>query len=152
MSSLDRAGSVELIEERYFGSVARADIDGVADCFTPSATVIIRHGDLPHRHFGVNPTGDEADLLEFYRHICGEYECWFGKFQHYIDVDQQRAASRFEVRLTPKPGGAYSDWPVQTLTNCNFFDFAGDRIEHMIIYYSNPGASGNPTGYPPEQS
>jgi len=152
---IDRDACIELIEDRYFGGVMRADLAGVRDCFTNDARVVIRHGDLPPRQFAVAPAVDESNLLAFYEHICGNYECWFGEFRHYVDVEQQRAASTFKVRLTPRPEGAFSAWPIQELVNCNFFDFDDGRIAKMIIYYSNPGATRtgepNPTGYPPRR-
>jgi hypothetical protein len=152
VTRLTRAASIELIEQRYFGSVMRADVPAVMACFTPDARVLIRHGDLPPRHFGATPAPGESPLVSFYEHICGQYDCWFGEFAHTIDTRAQRAASLFQVRLKPRPGGLYAGSPVQRLSNCNFFDFTGGRIGRMLIYYSNPEAGAragsSPTGYP----
>jgi hypothetical protein len=149
---MDRASCIRFIEDTYFGNVAAGRIDGIMQCFTEGASVIIRHGDHPERLFGVQPTAAETPLRDFYAHLCGNYDAWFGDFEHYIDTEDHRAASRFTVRLTPKPGGLYADAGTQELFNCNFFEFRGDAISHMIIYYSNPNAraeaSATPTGYP----
>jgi hypothetical protein len=148
-----RESLIDLIEQRYFGGVSRGDFAGILDCFAPDATVIIRHGDHPPRLFSAaGPQPPEiSDLMSFYEHIHGNYDCWFGEFVHYLDPEASRAASRFTVRLTPRPEGRYAGLPVQELMNCNFFDLAPDgRIAHMIVYYANAGGgAGAPTGYPP---
>ena len=149
---MDRESCITFIEQSYFGNVSGGDMDAVMGCFTPDAGVIIRHGDNPERHFGVQPTGEASPLRKFYEHLCGNYDAWFGDFEHYVDTGGQRAASRFTVRLTPKPDGLYADAGTQELLNCNFFEFRDDLIGHMIIYYANPnagsGVSTTPTGYP----
>jgi hypothetical protein len=139
----------EFVEEAYFGSVARLDLAAIMACFNPDATVIIRHGDNPVRNFAVAPAAAEDNLQTFYAHLCGNYAAWFGEFTHFIDKEAQRSACYFTVRLTPKPEGLYADAPVQVLRNCNFFEYAEDRIQHMIIYYSNAESVRDaPTGYP----
>lgn len=152
---MDRESCIRLIEQTYFGNVESGGIDAVMACFTPGATVIIRHGDNPERFFGVQPSAGKTALREFYEHLCGNYDAWFGDYMHYIDTAQERAASRFTVRLTPKPDGLYADAGEQELLNCNFFEFRDDLISDMIIYYANPnagnataGLSAVPTGYP----
>lgn len=153
---IEREACITLIEQTYFGNVRNGNIDATMACFTPDAHVLIRHGDNPERRFGVEPGAGETSLRDFYAHLCGNYTAWFGAFQHYIDGDEDRAASRFTVRLSPKPDGLYADAGEQELLNCNFFEFRGGLISHMIIYYSNPAAGaakdqkpGAPTGYPP---
>lgn len=153
---MDRNSYIEFIEQQYFGNVVAAEIDRVLQCFTDDAHVTIRHGDLPERRFAMNPGSDEMDLRNFYEHLCANYDCWFGQYQHYIDVENAKAASRFSVRLTPKPGRLYAHEDPQELRNCNFFDFRAGRIEDMIIYYANPDEQlsdadtrkEKPTGYP----
>ena len=151
---MDRASCVEFIEQTYFGSVRNGDIGAIMACFDSEAKVIIRHGDNPERFFSVQPSGAATNLLDFYQHICGNYDARFGDFQHFIDIDEQRAASHFKVRLTPKPEGLYAEAGVQELLNCNFFEFNDGLIGHMIIYYANPqgdaatGSAKTPTGYP----
>ena len=148
---MNRAACIEFIEHSYFGSVMQGDVAGIMQCFTADAAVVIRHGDNPERYFTAASANEATDLLGFYDHLCGNFEAWFGDFEHYIDIDQARAASRFTVRLTPKPDGLYADQGVQELHNCNFFEFRDDRISHMIIYYANPqsaDAAVAPTGYP----
>lgn len=146
----DRAACIDFIERRYFGSVAAADIEAVRDCFADDAEVLIRHGDNPERRYSPSPGPGQQPLLDFFGHLCGNYDCWFGNFRHTVDLARQRAASRFTVRLTPRPHGLYADHPVQQLLNSNFFEFAHGRITFMLIYYANPGAAQKetPTGYP----
>ena len=147
---MDRESCIAFIEQTYFGNVRSGDITVVMSCFSRDARVIIRHGDNLERRFGIQPTDEESPLREFYEHLCGNYDAWFGDFEHYIDTEDRRAASRFTVRLTPKPDGLYAGAGTQELFNCNFFEFRDELISHMIIYYANPkaGASGTPTGYP----
>jgi len=149
MSLTDRDGVIEFVEQAYFGSVQRQDIAAVMGCFEAKAEVVIRHGDNPVRNFSVAPKPGVDDLQNFYAHLCGNYEAWFGDFNHFVDLDAQRSACYFSVRLTPKSDGLYADAGVQTLQNCNFFQYEDDRIRHMIIYYSNSGSvDDTPTGYP----
>ena len=143
-----RAEFVDFIERRYFGNVAAGKLDGVRDCFADDAEVLIRHGDNPERRYSPSPGPGREPLQSFFEHLCGNYDCWFGDFRHTIDMDRQRAASRFTVRLAPKPDGLYADHPPQQLLNSNFFEFAAGKITFMLIYYANVGASGAPTGYP----
>jgi hypothetical protein len=152
----DRSSYVEFIEQTYFGSVADGNINQVLSCFNDDARVIIRHGDQPERLFALHPLEGEAELPSFYEHLCDNYDCWFGKYHHYIDIEQDSAASRFTVRLEPKPNGLYANAAPQELRNCNFFEFRSHRISDMIIYYSNPDEQSDdahanndkPTGYP----
>ena len=153
----DRLWYVEFIEQRYFGTVAKSELEEIMNCFTDDARVIIRHGDNPERRFAINPQPTESELLSFYKHLCGNYDSWFGDYHHYIDLEKASAASRFVVQLTPKPKGIYADAAPQELSNCNFFEFRAGRISDMIIYYANPDtqlthvqfSSDKPTGYPP---
>ena len=149
---MDRKSCIAFIEQDYFGNVGAGNLQATMNCFTPDANVEIRHGDKPLRRFSVAPSGDATALTEFYAHLCGNYDAWFGEFQHFVDVEANRAASRFIVRLTPKPGGLYADAGTQELLNCNFFEFRNERISDMIIYYANPGSTQQtPTGYPQQQ-
>ena len=148
-----RSACIDFIERRYFGNVAAGNIQAVLDCFARDAEVLIRHGDNPERRYspspGSGPGSGQEPLQDFFEHLSGNYHCWFGHFHHTIDLDQQRAASRFTVRLTPKPGGLYAKFPRQELRNSNFFEFAHGRITFMLIYYANTSATPNtPTGYP----
>jgi len=145
----DRDAVIEFVEQAYFGSVQRQDVAAVIGCFAATAEVVIRHGDNPVRNFSVTPQSGADDLQTFYAHLCGNYEAWFGDFQHFVDLDAQRSACYFTVRLTPKADGLYADAGVQTLQNCNFFEYQDGRIRQMIIFYSNSESSdGMPTGYP----
>ena len=146
----DRAAYIDFIERCYFGSVAAGDLGGILECFAEDAEVLIRHGDNPERRYSPSPGPGQEPALSFFKHLCENYDCWFGHFRHTIDFQNRRAASRFTVRLTPKPDGLYAAYPKQQLLNSNFFEFADGRITFMLIYYANIGAidSQTPTGYP----
>ena len=146
----NRDAYIEFIERHYFSNVATGDVDRVLDCFVNDAKVVIRHGDLPERRFAPSPGSGQDDLLSFYQHLCDNYTCWLRDFHHTNDIHAQRAASRFSVRLSPKPNGLYSKFPEQQLSNCNFFEFTDGRIKYMLIYYANlaNGDDEKPTGYP----
>jgi len=152
---MDRETCIAFIEHTYFGNVQDGNIDGVMKCFAQQVEVIIRHGDRPARLFKVLPSGGETPLRDFYRHLCGNYDAWFGDFRHVVDSAANRAACHFKVCLSPKPDGQYADTGPQELLNCNFFEFDNGVISHMIIYYANPQSGGfvgrgteTPTGYP----
>lgn len=153
MTRLTRRELVELCEQRYFGGVARENLDAVLDCFTPDALVVIRHGDNPERRFHGQPAADQQHLSEFWKHVNGHFVAGFGDFAHYVDAEQQRIASTFVVTLTPKPGSPYVARGTLTLKNCNFFEVEDGRIARMMVYYSNPDTGGDmagkPTGFPP---
>ena len=145
--SATREAFITLVEETYFGSVVRGDVDAVIDCFTSDAVITIRHGDEAPRYFYGTPTGNQLHLSEFYKHLLGQFDPWFGDYHHYYDPEAHTGASRFQVRLTPRPDRP--DVAAQHLFNCNFFELAGDKIREMLIYYSNPGAATQAaTGYP----
>ena len=150
--SLSRDAYIELIEDRYFGSVSRGNIEGALSCFTPDALVTIRHGDSPPRTFRADGEGAAA-LSDFLEHLLANYEPSFTDFVHYVDTENERCASRFIARLTPRPGSTHEAAGVQELRNCNFFDLAAGKFHEMLVYYTNPGSEGDhasaPTGYPP---
>jgi hypothetical protein len=154
MKFADNNSCVQFVEQTYFANVRDGNIEAVMQCFEPDATVIIRHGDKPERVFTAGMDADATALEDFYQHLCGNYDSWFGNFSHFIDLPAQKSACHFQVRLNPKAEGLYADAGVQELRNCNFFVYNDMRISHMIIYYSNPQADGadRPTGYPGAQS
>ena len=152
MTNLDRNQYIKLVEEDYFGNVAKGNIDKVLTCFTDDTLVTIRHGDNPIRVFNKPGNNGTSQLLEFYKHLCGNYTPWFGDFIHYIDVEEQRCACTFTVKLDPKEDSDYFVAGKQTLRNCNFFTCKDGKISEMTIYYSNTesGLEKTPTGYPKE--
>jgi hypothetical protein len=147
----NRNAVIDFVENAYFGSVMHADIPAVLKCFHDDAEVLIRHGDNPVRRFSLHPGKGEANLGEFYTHLCGNFEAWFGHFKHFIDLEENGSACYFTVRLTPKETDDKELIGVQELHNCNFFRYEDGLIRHMIIYYSNTTAEAGdntPTGYP----
>ncbi len=148
---LSRDECIELIEERYFGSVSRGDVDAALACFTPDALVTIRHGDAAPRTFTADGEGSDA-LRGFLEHLLANYEPSFTDFVHYVDTEDGRCASRFTARLTARTDSANAAAGDQELKNCNFFDLEDRRVSEMLIYYSNPGSETDdgpaPTGYP----
>jgi hypothetical protein len=143
---MNREEMVQLVEDAYFGNVAAGRLSEALDCFCEGARVTIRHGDLPPRVFVKRD--NDGTLQDFLGHLTAHYDAWFGEFEHYVDVDAQRIASRFVVRLTTRKPDEH---PSAQLLNCNFFDLEDGRIRNMIIYYTNPGAGENGyTGYPAE--
>ncbi len=146
---MDRGFFIDLVENRYFGSVTRRDRAGVLDCFTADARIIIRHGDAPERHFFAAPSGDQLPLTAFFDHLWSKFDAAFTAFEHVIDVEAGRCAATFLATLTPHETSPVRDQGPQRLRNCNFFHCLDGRIETMIIYYAQPGAeAGRPTGYP----
>ena len=152
---MTRDDYVDLVERRYFGSVAQADIPAAVACFTGDATVTIYHGDAEPRLFKARPSDGETPLPRFFEHLLANYDPQFTEFVHYVDVANECCAATFLVTLTPKPGSAYGDAGVQRLRNCNFFRCQDGLIREMTIYYSNPGTAdgrdargSRPTGFP----
>jgi hypothetical protein len=150
-----RENYIYLVEQAYFGNVAQANIDTILDCFKDDCLVTIRHGDNPLRIFRKNPVNNETPLRDFYVHLCGNFDAWFGNFNHYIDTEVEQCACTFTVKLNPKQDSDYLSVGMQTLQNCNFFTYENGKIKEMTIYYSNTEANKqantlntHPTGYP----
>ena len=120
MKNFKRDEYIYLIEQSYFENVTLEKIDQILDCFTDDCLITIRHGDNPLRIFIKNPSSDEMHLRDFYDHLCGYFDAWFGNFTHYIDADNDKCACTFTVELTPKKDSDYLGADVQTLNNCNF--------------------------------
>ena len=145
--SAAREAVITLVEDTYFGSVVQGDMAGILDCFTANAIITIRHGDEAPRLFYGQPGDGQLHLSDFYQHLLGQFDPWFGDYHHYYDAEAHTGASRFQVRLTPRADRP--DVAPQHLFNCNFFELEGDKIREMLIYYSNPGAAEqSATGYP----
>ncbi len=153
--TLKRDDYIKLVEEDYFGNVAQSNIDAILNCFTDDSSINIRHGDMPLRSFSKNPSASETALEDFYAHLCGNFNAWFGNFVHYVDAEIAHCSCTFTVQLKPLAESPYLDAGPQTLNNCNFFSYENGRIREMTIYYSNSEAgvlhardSITPTGYP----
>jgi hypothetical protein len=78
--TLKRDGGIKLVEEDYFGNVARSNIDAILNFFTDDSLINIRHGDMHLRSFSKNPSASETALDGFYAHICGNFNAWAGNF------------------------------------------------------------------------
>ena len=151
----DRKYYVDLVENRYFGNVAKEDIKAACSCFTSDSQVVIYHGDNQVRRFYGTPKEGEAALEVFYDHLLGNYDAAFDGFEHTIDLESARCAANFTVTLSPKIGSDYEDVGRLTLNNSNFFRCRDGKIFFMVIYYANPtlgskiGVQANsPTGFP----
>ncbi|MEM7468609.1 MAG: hypothetical protein AAF387_17200 [Pseudomonadota bacterium] len=146
---MDYAEYADIVESRYFGNVAKAESDAVLSCFTSDAKVLIYHGDKEPRHFSRDGRSGGV-LLNFFQHLTENFNASFDNFVHYIDPSANRCASRFLVTLNPRQDSPYFAEGVQQLNNCKFFDFRGDLIEYMIIYYASSRAKSDdtPTAYP----
>jgi ketosteroid isomerase-like protein len=152
VAEFNRDDYVKLVEVEYFGGVVRQDKEAVLACFTADAHVTIYHGDNAPRRFSRNPGAGETPLIRFFDHLLANYDPHFEDFTHYVDADNDRCATHFRVRLTPKADSLYLEAGVQILQNCNFFRCRAGKIDDMILYYANP-ASANaaqpaPTGFP----
>ena len=152
---MTRDDYMDLVERRYFGNVARADIPSTVACFTGDAQVTIYHGDAAPRLFKSEPAAGETPLPRFFEHLLANYDPQFTEFVHYVDTEGERCAATFLVTLTPKPDSPYRDAGVQRLRNSNFFRWRDGLIHEMTIYYSNPGTADDadahgsrPTGFP----
>ena len=57
---------VKLVEEDYFGNVARQDVAGILACFTEDARVTIYHGDNEPRRFSGAADDGASPLQSFF--------------------------------------------------------------------------------------
>ena len=143
---------VKLVEEDYFGNVARQDKAGILACFTEDARVTIYHGDNEPRRFSGQTDPDAEPLHTFFDHLLANYDPYFEDFTHFIDAENYRCAAYFKVRLTPKESSPYAPSGTLNLRNCNFFLCRDGKFHDMTIYYANPDAANMagpaPTGFP----
>jgi ketosteroid isomerase-like protein len=143
---------IKLVEQDYFGNVARQDVAGILACFTEDARVTIYHGDNEPRRFSGAADDGAAPLRSFFDHLLANYDPHFEDFSHFVDAENDRCAAYFKVRLTPKPDSPYVASGVLNLCNCNFFLYRDGKIHDMTLYYANPEAAKMagpaPTGFP----
>ena len=132
MSDLSRQDYVRLVEEDYFGNVVAGNLDKVLNCFTEDVAVTIRHGDNLPRRFNRHGIDGASKLEDFYRHLCENFTPWFGEFEHYIDIPEQRCSCTFVVKLTPLQDSDYLGAGPQNLRNCNFFKYRDGKIAEPI--------------------
>jgi len=150
---MDRAFFIDLVENRYFGSVAQRDRAAVLAYFAEDAQIIIRHGDAAERCFHAAPDRQQAPLAAFFDHLWSKFDAAFTEFEHFVDVEAGRCAATFLATLTPHENSPVRDQGAQRPRNCNFFLCRDGLIEKMIIYYAQPGAEpGRATGYPQQAS
>lgn len=137
---IDRAQSISLVEDAYFGRVKTPDLDGLLALFTYDARMTVYHGDGAPDVFAANPneTMGEAPLTAYFGYVFDNFNVDYEDFVHTVDYDAQRHACTFQVRLTPKPGSEAEAVGVQVYSNCNFFEYRDGQIADIIVYYVNP--------------
>ncbi len=135
-----REDSVALVEDAYFGGVARGDLDGILALFTADARMRVYHGDGPADVFAASPGPGERPLAEYFAGVLANYTVSYADFEHTVDVAAGRHACTFSVTLAPRACASRASAGPVTLANCNFFGLREGRIHSVTIYYVNPAA------------
>ena len=132
---MTRDDYVDLVERRYFGNVAQADIPAVVACFTDDALVTIYHGDAAPRLFKLNPA-PARPRCPASSSICSPTTTRNStEFVHYVDTGGERCAATFLVTLTPKPDSTLSRRRRAALAQLQLLPLPGrahPRDDHLL--------------------
>jgi uncharacterized protein (TIGR02246 family) len=122
-----------LAVERYFGSVARRDVEAIAALFTQDAVMRVVNAGLAYRGRAAIVAHFE-DFLSVYHHV--EVD----SFRVTADPESRSVAARFRISLTDAER-------THVMTNCNFFYVREDGlVDEVIIYTSTPVGDGFAAG------
>jgi ketosteroid isomerase-like protein len=135
---LGRDAYIEIIEHRYFGSMARGEVQPILDLFHDDGQLNGYCGSDRVRLVRRRPAAGEESLESFLSALRSDFELTYGQFVHFVDAGAERSACTFRLTITPRRDGARADHPVRELRNCNFFQFDRGRIRSVVAYFSMP--------------
>lgn len=125
MSSYNRQHYIDLVEACYFGNVDDKHLQPVLDCFHPDALLTVQTAPITHE-------GRDQGIREMFETLFSSYETiWHGDFTHTVDVEGQRIASRFTVRLKDFEGNDIE------LYNSNFWYCRDGRFKRVYVFMSS---------------
>jgi ketosteroid isomerase-like protein len=117
---------VDMVEEKYFASVDRKDMEAVLDCFAEDAVFTIQSAFTTHE-------GRDTGIRQMFENLFATYEqkIVHRDFKHVVDAENNRCAAQFEVELTDTEGNE------TYLSNCNFFYLdENGKFERVFVYMS----------------
>jgi ketosteroid isomerase-like protein len=117
---------MDMVEEKYFASVDRKDMDAVLDCFAEDAVFTIQSAFTTHE-------GRDTGIRKMFENLFATYEqkIVHRDFKHVVDVENNRCAAQFEVELADAEGNE------TYLSNCNFFYLnENGKFERVFVYMS----------------
>jgi ketosteroid isomerase-like protein len=121
-----RLDYVNLVEQAYFASVRRRDLNGALACFNEDAVFTIQSAFTTY-------SGRDTEIRGmFERFFRGYTSIIHREFEHVVDLDHDRGATRFSVDLVDAQQAA------STMSNCNFFYLENGRFKRVYVYMSGP--------------
>ena len=135
---MTRADYIALVEDSYFGSMTRGDLQRILALFSPDARITTFYGDTPARRISAVPVDGEEPLTAFFAKAIDNFDVRYSDFEHVVDTQAQRIWSMYTLHIAGKPGGAMKDVPPRTLRNCNFFELEDGKIMAVTAYFANP--------------
>jgi hypothetical protein len=121
-----RLDYVNLVEKAYFASVRRRDLGGTLACFNEDAVFTIQSAFTTY-------SGRDTEIRRMFERFFGGYTSIIHRdFDHVVDLDNDRCATRFSVDLVNAQQAA------STMSNCNFFYLKNGRFQRVYVYMSGP--------------
>ena len=108
MSAMTRQDYVDVVEDVYFGGMARGDVSPILALFVPDATITTFYADHPARRMRFEPGEGEEPLDRFFTQAIDTFSVSYTDFEHVVDVEAQRIWSIYTLHIAPKPDGGQS--------------------------------------------
>ena len=131
MTSPSRADLIRRVED-YFRDVDRFDTDAILAHLTDDCVLeVVNHDSIQQGQRAIRATYDRrAELVQ---------RSWHGDFQHTVDVENQRVATRLMVRRINTDGSSTE------VSNLTLFQLEASRIRHIAIWMSGDNTLGGNT-------
>lgn len=125
---------VQMVEEKYFGSVDRRDLAATLECFCPDAVFIIRSVTMQEGRPQLAVTthaGRDTGIKRMFENLFNNYNFMVHKdFSHVVDTERERCAAQFNVVLVGTDGRQVN------MSNCNFFYLEQGKFKRVEVYMS----------------
>ena len=117
---------VNLVEQDYFASVRERDLARTLECFDENAVFTIQSAFKTY-------SGRDTEIRGMFERFFRSYTSIIHRdFEHVVDLDHQRCATRFSVDLMSEQQSA------SAMSNCNFFYLENGRFKRVYVYMSGP--------------
>ncbi len=122
-SSLDRDQLIDLAVNKYFGNVAKKNLNAVLDCFHDNAMLTVQTS-LTVRQGKDELRGMFTDFMGSYERIIHRH------FICTVDERNGRITASFDAELVDKDGNK------TFLENTNFWRIRADKFQEVYVYMS----------------
>jgi ketosteroid isomerase-like protein len=142
MRLMARAEFIDIVEHRYFGSMAAAAPKRMMPLLTEDAVLTGFFGTHPPRIVRRSPSAGEESFAEFFGALHAEFSLGYSHFVHFVDLEAQQCACTFLLEIAPHDRN--SPVPQRRLRNCNFFRFKDGLISEITAYFAQPSVDVSP--------